>query len=130
MSSMLQGRINRAMYWLCVGVIVVLYVASNLLLERSVPVSEVILVILCVPRLHDIGLSGWLVVAPLALEICAVIAAFSLLPQEQALAAGGLVTLIIAALVIWLGIIPGNAAANRFGEPPQPGLTFKPPKKP
>lgn len=125
---MFQGRVNRATYWLCVGVIVVLYAASNIYLERNVPVSEIVLVLLCVPRLHDIGRSGWLVVGPLVFEIGAVVAAFSLLPQQTALAVAGVATIIITALLVWLGCIPGDTAANRFGEPPAPGLTFKPTK--
>lgn len=118
------------MFWLCVAIIAVLYIVSNLYLERNVPVSEVVLIILCVPRLHDIGRSGWLVAPPLALEIGAAVAAFSLLPADRALPVMGVVTLIIAALVVWLGCIPGDPAANRFGEPPSPGIKFERPKRP
>ncbi|QGZ93461.1 DUF805 domain-containing protein [Terricaulis silvestris] len=125
---MLQGRMNRAMFWLCVVIIVALYVVLNFYFQRRTPVSEVVLVILCVPRLHDIGRSGWLVLAPLALEIGAVIAAFSLLPRDSALPVLGIVTLIIAGLIIWLGCIPGDPASNRFGDPPAPGIKFERPK--
>jgi uncharacterized membrane protein YhaH (DUF805 family) len=125
---MLQGRMNRAMFWLCVAIIVVLYGVVTFYFQRRTPVSEVVLVILCVPRLHDIGRSGWLVLGPLALEIGAAIAAFTFLPPGSALPALGIVTLIVAGLIVWLGCIPGDPGSNRYGDSPPPGIKFERPK--
>jgi hypothetical protein len=41
----------------------------------------------------------------------------------------GIVTLLIAAFIVWLGLVPGDPAPNRFGAPPPPGLTFDKPAK-
>lgn len=123
--AMLQGRMNRAMYWLCVAIIAALYFAMNFVFQKHTPISEVVLIFLCVPRLHDIGRSGWFALIPIALEIGAAVAAFSSLPQETALTVMGIIVLIIGGLIIWLGCIPGDPSTNRFGEAPTPGLEFK-----
>jgi uncharacterized membrane protein YhaH (DUF805 family) len=122
---MLQGRMNRAMYWLCVAIIAALYLGMNFFFQEHTPISEVVLVILCVPRLHDIGRSGWFALIPIALEIGAAVAAFSSLPPDTALAVMGIIVLIFAGLIIWLGCIPGDPSTNRFGEAPAPGIDFK-----
>jgi uncharacterized membrane protein YhaH (DUF805 family) len=122
---MLKGRMNRAGYWLCVAIIAVLYFAMNFVFRTRTPISEVVLIFLCVPRLHDIGRSGWLVLIPLALEVGGAIAAFSSLPPGTGLAVMGVIVLLIAGLIIWLGCVRGDQSANRFGEAPSPGIEFK-----
>lgn len=123
----LQGRINRAAYWLAVVVTLVLLTLITILAPTVGPVSEGVLVIACVPRLHDIGRSGWLVVGPLLIDIAGSIAP-SVLPSPPA-AAWGVALLIaevvIVGLVIWLGAVRGDPAPNRFGAPPPPGLHLK-----
>ena len=118
----LKGRMNRAVYWLCVGTVAVLLLLWTLLAPGTARVHEIVLVILCVPRLHDIGWSGWWVLAPLSLEIGAAVLAFTTLPLETAQPVMGVVVLVIFGLVAWLGTIPGQPHTNRFGEPPRPGL--------
>ena len=113
------------MYWLCVAVIAVFYCVMNFYFQKRSPISEIVLIILCVPRLHDIGRSGWFVLIPLALEIGAAVASFSSLPADRALAVMGIVTLSIAGLIIWLGCVPGDPAINRFGDAPPPGIKFQ-----
>ena len=126
--SFMRGRINRAVYWLIVCVAIAMYVVIDLVARKPTGVSEVVLVFLCVPRLHDIGRSGWLVLWPILFEVGGAIAAFTLLPLATATAAMGVVVLVIATLLIWLGCIPGQPTANKFGDPPTPGLGRRKPK--
>jgi len=123
----LQGRINRAGYWLAVVVTLVLLTLAAFLFPAVGPVSEAVLVIACVPRLHDIGRSGWLVVGPLLIDMAGSIAP-SLLPSPPS-AAWGIAILVaevvIIGLVIWLGAVRGDPAANRFGPPPATGLQLR-----
>jgi uncharacterized membrane protein YhaH (DUF805 family) len=84
------------------------------------------LVFICVPRLHDIGRSGWWVAAPLALGYVGGLAAALLLPSETAKTVIGSIPPIIPLLFVWLGVMPGDPEANGFGDPPPPGLQFKP----
>jgi uncharacterized membrane protein YhaH (DUF805 family) len=123
--AFLQGRTNRATYWLCLAIIVLLLFLANIVARKPIALSEVVLVILCVPRLHDIGRSGWFMVGPLVFEVVGAVLGFTLLPAGVAMSAMVGVTLVIIGLVIWLGTIPGQPAANRFGEPPAPGIPFK-----
>jgi len=123
------GRMNRATFWLALGAVVALYAAIAFFGNRTVAVNEIVLIIACVPRLHDIGRSGWLVLGPIALELGAVALAFSALPTDVTGTIMGCVALVIIGLIVWLGCIPGNPAANRFGDPPPPGLSFGRPKK-
>jgi uncharacterized membrane protein YhaH (DUF805 family) len=84
------------------------------------------LVFICAPRLHDIGRSGWWVAAPLALGYVGGLAAALLLPSETAKTVIGSIPPIIPLLFVWLGVMPGDPEANGFGDPPPPGLQFKP----
>ena len=106
----LQGRINRATYWLAVVVTLVLLTLIAILFPTVGPVSEGVLLIACVPRLHDIGRSGWLVVGPLLIDMAGWRLGFQIS---------------LINLVIWLGIVRGDPAPNRFGAPPPPGLQLK-----
>ena len=121
----LPNRTNRATYWLSIGVIAVTLLLISLLFPGDAQVSEALLVMLCIPRLHDLGCTGWLVLAPLLLEVGSMIATLTLLPLEEAKAVMGVVVLIIAGLVGLLGAIPGQILPNQFGDPPPRGLTWK-----
>ena len=120
-----EGRTNRAQYWLVMGVVAAFYAAL-----MSAPgighasVSEIVLLFICIPRLHDIGLSGWIAAGVFGAEIVCAIAAFSLLPMDLALAAMGLFVIAVGLLLIVLGTLPGQKLANRFGLPPAAGLRF------
>jgi hypothetical protein len=41
----------------------------------------------------------------------------------------GLYVFVVGGLIIWLGTMPGEAAAIRFGEPPARGFGLTRPKK-
>jgi uncharacterized membrane protein YhaH (DUF805 family) len=91
-------------------------------MEKPPKVQEILLIFLAVPRLHDIGRSGWLALPPLILEVVGVIACVAYLPPESAQVAFGVIALVLAGLMILLGIVPGDPMPNRFGEPPPPGV--------
>jgi len=130
MRSLLKKRINRATYWASLGGVFALYAIINVLIPTRLHISEALLMYICIPRLHDFDKSGWLVLIALGFEIGVAILAFSFLPKNIALAIMGLAVIIILMMLIWLGIIPGQPHANRFGEPPAPGVDFKPKQKP
>lgn len=69
-------------------------------------------------RLHDLGRTGWWVAAILGLQIVAAIGLVTAgLPEDTIYLIAGLTT--VAAPIILLGALPGEAHENRFG--PQPG---------
>lgn len=123
--SFMKGRMNRATYWLTIGLIAILYLAFNLMGGKHVAVSEGVLIVICVPRLHDIGKSGWWAGAFFLLEIAVAVAAFSALSLDAAKAVLGLFVLVLVGFLVWLGSIPGQPEPNHFGEPPAPGIQFK-----
>src|SRR4051794_17935802 len=97
---MFTGRTNRATYWVSAAVVVGLMVAIALIAPSQAKISEVVLVILAVPRLHDIGRTGWWVMAGVAFELVGLMVALLVL---HSLAAAGLVSLGIFGLMAWLG---------------------------
>jgi len=119
----LKGRINRATFWLSVGMLVLLIVLIRVFAPSSAHISEVVLMFLAIPRLHDIGRTGWWVLAAFGIEIAAIIVGFVVVPQHALAVAGG-VTLLIFGLMTWLGAIPGNTGPNRYGDQPPPGLQW------
>src|SRR5712671_3485882 len=122
--ALLRGRMNRATYWLVLGILVLLYAVLNYGSSKPVPVSEAVLVLLCVPRLHDLGRSAWFLLIPLCLEIAAILG-FAIVPVDEAKILAGAAALLVALFVIVLGAVPGQPQANRFGDVPAQGLGFK-----
>jgi len=121
----LSGRANRATYWFSLGVVALLVVTGALLFHAPVKVSEIVLVFVCVPRLHDIGRSGWIAGGVFLVEIAVITAAALLLQDEDGiLAVAGVMALVIAGLLIWLGCIPSDRVSNAYGGQPGPGIGF------
>jgi uncharacterized membrane protein YhaH (DUF805 family) len=122
----LKGRTNRATYWVGLAILALMIGAWAYVAHGDAKVSEGVLIFIAVPRLHDIGRSGWFVLGPLVLEIVGVVAAVALLPLETAKVVMGVISLVIFGLMALLGCLPGTRVENRFGPPPAPGLDFKP----
>jgi uncharacterized membrane protein YhaH (DUF805 family) len=116
---------NRAAFWLGLGLLAAIFALLAYFAPQDAQISEGVLSLLCIPRLHDIGRSGWLLLVPLGLELGAVGVAIAFLSLTTALMVFGMVTLVFVALLIWLGCIPGDAQTNRFGDPPAPGLSWR-----
>ena len=115
------GRINRATYWVLLAGTTVLIALVLATTKVHVP-GEVVLAFIAAPRLRDIGLSAWWVVAGVGFEAAGAIGALFLLPEQPALIAIGVVVLALFGLLIWLGCIKGQPGDNQFGAAPPPGL--------
>lgn len=124
---MFSGRTNRATYWTGFIIILGLMTAIGVATGKPPHVGEFVLIFLGVPRLHDIGKSGWLVLWPIGLELLGVISAVVFLPPQQVFVVGGLIVLVIVGLMTWLGCIRGEGGENRFGPPPLPGIGWRKP---
>jgi uncharacterized membrane protein YhaH (DUF805 family) len=123
----LKGRTNRTTYWFSLGVVAVLVMIVTLVFHKPVKISEAVLILVCVPRLHDIGRSGWIAAWVFLAEIVVAVGGVFLIPDpEIAAAALGVMVLVIAGLLIWLGCIPSEGGANRFGDPPKSGIDVRP----
>jgi len=113
----MRGRMNRATYWSILGGMVVFVVVVAAFGVRPPRIAEGLLIFLCVPRLHDMGRSGWWVLIPLSAELVALVVTFTAFRSDDASMIFGGVFLAIAMFVAVLGLIPGQPHANRFGEP-------------
>jgi uncharacterized membrane protein YhaH (DUF805 family) len=124
--QLLKGRINRATYWAIVGVAIAAILISVLVFRRPLPAALVVMLIAAIPRLHDLGRTGWwaggVFVALMALFFGG---GFALPPKAFQNALGAAV-LVLPVLLSALGGLPGQAGDNRFGPPPPRGLSIKP----
>ena len=128
MHALYRGRFGRGMYWFLLGVIasmylwVWMYLSINLL---DAPYGNgLILLTLCVPRLHDMGKSGWFVLfAGVPVLFAAMIGPYFSLEGQNTVAL--LMLSAIAGFVILLGVVPGDPKPNRWGSPPDLGLAFR-----
>jgi uncharacterized membrane protein YhaH (DUF805 family) len=123
------GRINRPTYFLGLAILVLAYGLMITFMTKPPGMGEVMAVLLTVPRLHDIGKSAWwafgvFVAEIVVLGVAAVFAAPAHL-EEVILMASGLFVFVVLGLMVWLGCIRGDQQANRYGEPPSPGLSVK-----
>jgi uncharacterized membrane protein YhaH (DUF805 family) len=118
--SFLAGRSSRREYWIGVAIVVVLGALLNTVLgTRGRSSVEFVLLFLQIRRFHDFGRTGWWAIlghAVPALEIAGVMALGGNSPQAQGLAMGA-ASLIGLVFTGWLGSIPGDPHANRFGSP-------------
>jgi uncharacterized membrane protein YhaH (DUF805 family) len=123
----LSGRMNRSWYFLTLTIVIIVFVAISYFSPNNPHFpGEVIAIWLCVPRLHDIGRSGWIMAIPIGLEIAAVVLLLALkVPPGTLPAIFGLLVLVFLACMIVLGFIPGDVNANRYGEAPLGGLRFR-----
>jgi uncharacterized membrane protein YhaH (DUF805 family) len=119
-------RYNRPTYWLLLAIYAAFSFLMAFVLEKqSGYVSEFVLAIICVPRMHDIGKSGKIIAALLAIYFVIAFGLIFLIDIDSTLIALGVINIIITGLLIWLGIIPGQEEANEYGNPPYSGVSFK-----
>ena len=138
-----NGRIGRQSFWIGVAI---LFVAGMVL--NFIPIIGQLAALaltycwVCVysKRLHDFGKTGWLAAVPFVLVLLfailgmmsvggmAAMGAFSGSEDAMAGAAMGgmgvmalasmLIGLLALAFLLWVGLTPGDAGPNRYGEPP------------
>ena len=121
----MRGRFNRATYWLCLCILVGAVALMSAVGIRPPRVGEGMLVLMCVPRLHDLGKSGWWVLIPIGIELVTIVTAVAVLSPEDASIVFGAVFLAVAGFIVVLGLIPGQPHANRFGDPPKSPFAFR-----
>ena len=79
----------------------------------------------CVPRLHDIGRTGWYALGLWIAEVELEIRLFPYRPPpfiEVPTVGTMVLAAVVVGAIVWLGIIPGQPGANKFGPPGPPGL--------
>lgn len=121
----LKIRANRATYWFQMALVTVLFIILAWAMDDQQHIGEVVLAIICIPRLHDLGRSGWWIAAVFALRL-ALLAPVLWIPLDAVDIYYGVVTLAMIAPFIVLGCLPGQKVANRFGEPPPSGVSWYP----
>jgi uncharacterized membrane protein YhaH (DUF805 family) len=122
------GRINRPTYFLALVILTVIWTLMGIFQVRGP--GEFLILMLTIPRLHDIGKSGWWAAGGiLAVTVIALIGAFTLpgiLHDDDLVgAAGGVLVLVVMAVFVGLGCVRGQDGVNKYGEPPPPGVSFK-----
>ena len=115
-------RMNRRTYWVSLAIVLV---GLGILVSAGWTHGglELAMVAIGIPRLHDIGRSGWIVGGVIAGEFVAIFGALLSGGGSVAIAiTGGLIVLIVAGLAIWLGLIPGESGPNKWGDQPPSGV--------
>jgi uncharacterized membrane protein YhaH (DUF805 family) len=110
----LKGRISRATYSVFLLAYAVVF-AVAIAFQTRIP-GEVLLAIICIPRLHDMGRSGWWVALSIAGEGVAVIVSLVLHVSLGLAAFASLIVLLGPALALLF--FPGQKGTNRFGDEP------------
>jgi uncharacterized membrane protein YhaH (DUF805 family) len=109
--SWLAGRAGRREYWFLVAMIFALGFVPGLRSANSA--LTVVLALVQARRIHDFGRTGWWAL----LAAVAPAAALPLMMVTSLEAALGVGLLLELALIVWIGVIPGDPDENRFGPP-------------
>ncbi|WP_158277986.1 DUF805 domain-containing protein [Caulobacter endophyticus] len=127
---LLKARLNRASYWVIVGVAILATLVSALVFMRPLPAALVVMLIAAIPRLHDLGRTGWWAGGVFLALMALFFGGQYVLPRQALQNALGVAVLVLPGLLVCLGALPGQKAENAFGSPPPKGLSFKPPPPP
>ena len=122
----LAYRTNRATYAAMLAILVVLVTIFLGFSGKSGP-TEVIAAFIVIPRLHDVGRSGWWYLPLVIGEIVAAVVGYQMGGVENAYIVAGFYIFFVLALFILLALVPGQPAANKWGYPPPPGISWKRP---
>jgi uncharacterized membrane protein YhaH (DUF805 family) len=130
------GRIDRKTFWtmiFCLSIVtatlrfLVVGIKDSPLVIVFLPVSigaAVAAINNYIKRLHDLGRSGWWVLAALAVLVAGGVTA-SVASEGNALIVDIVVYVLLIGAIIWLGATPGQAQENRFGPPPRAGQVIQ-----
>ncbi|WP_165832228.1 DUF805 domain-containing protein [Caulobacter radicis] len=124
--QLLKGRINRASYWVIVGVAIAAMLVASLVFRRQLPSALVVMLIAAIPRLHDLGRTGWWAGGVFIALMALFFGGGFVIPPQAYQNTLGVAVLVLPVLLSALGGLPGQAADNAFGPPPPKGLSFKP----
>jgi uncharacterized membrane protein YhaH (DUF805 family) len=111
----LAGRAGRGEYWLWIGITFGLSIVLGFVVKTGAGALTAILLLAQIRRLHDLGRTGWWAVAATLAPVAVMVPVWLLTSIDVGLLAGVVVEL---ALIVWIGVMRGDAAANRFGDPP------------
>lgn len=126
----LNGRINRATYFMLLAALVGMTVVIAVAMPDGRLPGELMLAFIVIPRLHDLGRSGWYALGILLIEIVGLVVILSQLPFDQTSVGIGIMAIVMLVVAIGLGLVPGQAGPNRFGAQPKPGIQWgKTPKR-
>ena len=117
-------RANRTTYGALLALAVAIYVVLVNVMEKP-PGAEVPFMFLLVPRLHDLGYSGWWALSLFALEIVFIGIGLMVSGSEGILILGGLFAIVALLGLIVVALLPGEDGTNRWGDPPPPGIQWK-----
>jgi uncharacterized membrane protein YhaH (DUF805 family) len=120
----LNYRMNRLTYSVLLATLVAVYAIMLNIMERPAGAVEVIAAFLVVPRLHDIGRSGWWFLVLVAGEFIAIAIGWQG-GTEGILLAGGIYVLVALVVLTLLAFIPGEPCENRWGLPPEFGFHMR-----
>ncbi len=119
----LNYRMNRLTYSVLLASFVVVVTIILQFTDRPGP-TEVLAAFIVVPRLHDIGRSGWWYVALVACEFAAIAIGWQG-GTDGILIAGGVFMLLALVVLTVLAFIPGEPQENRWGLPPEFGFHLR-----
>lgn len=123
----LSFRYNRATYFVfLVAFVAILVMLINVMEKPPRGVGEFILIMLAVPRLHDLGRSGWWVAVPILVEFAMLWSWIARgLTADAMLIEAGLLNIAILSAMIVLGLIRGQDEPNQWGDPPPAGINWR-----
>ena len=121
-------RINRPTYGVLLLGFVMLYALLVYTMARP-PGAEAGAILLLVPRLHDIGRSGWWAGILIIAEIVVIGIGMAAGDAEGIAIAGGIFVMVALIALVVIAFIPGQSRPNRWGDPPPPGISFKRPER-
>lgn len=118
-------RMNRRTYWVCLGILAMWALFAGFVLHKTGGfIDELVVAGICVPRLHDIGKSGWIVGAVLVAYLAFLLIMATSLNSDLISASAGIVAIGMAFVLVYLGLTPGDQGENRYGEQPPPGINL------
>src|SRR5438445_8489506 len=85
-------RINRVTYAVYLAIFVIAYAAMVIAMKRPPALAEALVAFVAIPRLHDIGRSGWWLLILLGAELAAIAIGWRS-GEDGILLGGGLVVL-------------------------------------
>jgi uncharacterized membrane protein YhaH (DUF805 family) len=114
---------NRLTYAILLAFLVVLVTTLLQFTDRPGP-TEVLAAFIVVPRLHDIGRSGWWYLVLIVGEFAALAAGWQG-GTNGILVAGGIYAIFALSVLVILAFIPGERRENRWGVPSEFGVHLK-----